>query len=96
MSTDKFPKTVFVKNLPEDAALGEIAELFDPYGNILELSRMEDNEFGKNVVLVRFSTGEGAKKCVDAAADKNKNKIKFRGQNIYVIPKRNRNKSHNE
>lgn len=90
MSTEKFPKTVFVKKLPEDVELNEVAEAFDQFGDIIEISRMEDNDKGTNVILVRFTTGEAAKKCVNAAAEKSKNKLKIRDQEILVIPKRNR------
>lgn len=79
-----FPKTVFVKELPEDYTMTEVAEVAIKYGNILEMKRMDD------ALLVRFEQSRGAKKFTDAASGKKDKVITIRDHNIHVIPKRNR------
>ena len=81
----KFPKTVFVKKLPEDYTMTEVAELAIQYGQIMEMKRMEDG-----ALLVRFEGSDSAKEFVNAASGKKGKNLKIRDNEIYVIPKRNR------
>lgn len=83
-----FPKTVFVKRLPEDYTLTEVAELAIQYGQIMEMTRMDDG-----ALLVRFEESESAKSFANAASGKKGKVLKIRDNQIYVIPKRNRKNS---
>jgi hypothetical protein len=84
-AVDSFPRTVFVKELPDDYSLSSLAVLLEQYGDILEMQMMDDGH-----VLVRFQTGEAAKKAVSAASGKKGRKLMFQGQQLHVIPKRKR------
>ena len=84
----QFPKTVFVKKLPEDYTMTEVSELAIQYGSIQEMARMVDGS-----LLVRFEESESAQKFVKSASGKKGNILKIRDQQINVIPKRNRKKS---
>ena len=83
-----FPKTVFVKNLPEGYTMTEVAEVAIQYGQIMEMARMEDG-----ALLVRFETSESAKAFAGAASGRKGKHIKIKGKEIHVIPKRNRKNS---
>jgi ribosomal protein S24E len=80
---DSFPRTVFVKELPEQYSLTEVTVLLEKYGNIMELQEMEDGH-----LLVRFQEGESARKLVSSASGKKGNKLMFQGRQLHVIPKR--------
>jgi len=83
-----FPKTVFVKNLPQDFSLSEVATTAIQYGTINEMARMVDGS-----LLVRFEESESAKKFTDSASGKKGKILKIRDQPIRVIPKRKRKHS---
>ena len=85
-----FPKTVFVKELPKDYTMTEVAEVAIQYGEILEMARMDDG-----ALLIRFETSESAKAFAGAASGKKGKHLKIRGKDIHVIPKRNRKASQN-
>jgi hypothetical protein len=84
-AASSFPRTVFIKELPEEYSLTELTVLLEKYGNILEIQTMHDGH-----LLVRFQTGESAKRCVSSASGKKGNKFMFHGKQLHVIPKRNR------
>ncbi|EAY13785.1 hypothetical protein TVAG_468010 [Trichomonas vaginalis G3] len=86
--TGGFPKTVFVKRLPEDYTMTEVAELAVQYGQIMEMTRMDDG-----ALLIRFEESDSAKGFTDAASGKKGKVLKIRDSQIYVIPKRNRKNS---
>ena len=82
---ERFPKTVFIKKLPKEYELADLAELMEQFGGLLEIQVMEDGS-----VMARFQDSTAAKSCVNKASGKNGNKLSFMGKNVYVIPKRKR------
>lgn len=82
---ERFPKTVFIKKLPKEYELADLAEVLEQFGGLLEIQVMEDGS-----VMARFQDGAAAKSCVNKASGKNGNKLSFMGKNVYVIPKRKR------
>lgn len=82
---DKFPTTVFVKELPEEYTLSDLTELLESFGPLSKVELMEDGH-----VLVRFQTSEAARKAVQKASGKKGNKLIFMEKKIHIIPKRNR------
>lgn len=79
-SEDKFPTTVFVKELPEEYALSDLTTLLEEFGPLSKVELMEDGH-----VLARFQESEAARKAVQKAKG---NKLKFMEKKIHVIPKR--------
>jgi hypothetical protein len=79
--SDSFPRTVFVKELPEEYLMSNLAMLLEQYGDIIEMQLMDDGH-----VLVRFESGESARKAVSAASGKKGKKLMFQGQQLHVIP----------
>jgi hypothetical protein len=85
---DEFPQTVFIKGLPEDYSMANLAVFLEKYGNLLEMQEMEDGH-----LLVRFQDGKSARRLVFRASGKKRQKLKLQGKRLYVIPKRNRQHS---
>jgi hypothetical protein len=85
---DRFPRTVFIKELPEDYSMANLAVLLEKFGNILEMQEMEDGH-----LLVRFQEGESARRLVSGATGKKGKKLIFQDKPLHVIPKRNRQRS---
>ena len=82
---ERFPKTVFIKKLPKEYELSDLAQLLEQFGALLEIELLEDGN-----VMARFQESEAARSAVNKASGKKGSKLSFLGKNIYVIPKRNR------
>ncbi|KAH0787631.1 hypothetical protein GPJ56_008426 [Histomonas meleagridis] len=87
MSDDLFPKTVFVKELPDEYKMSELAELLEQFGNIIEIAKMEDGH-----ICVQFQTGAESKAAVTQASGRKGKTLEFKGKLLHIIPKRNRKK----
>jgi hypothetical protein len=80
------PPDSVLKELPGDSPMSSLAVLLEQYGDVVEMQLMDDGH-----VLVRFQSGESARKAVSAASGKKGKKLMFQGQKLHVIPKRKRN-----
>ena len=85
--SEMYPKTVFIKELPEDYTFTEIIPIIEKCtdGDPVELRRMEDG-----ALLVRFEDGKYSQRLVGAATGKKGNKLKLRDHQLHVFPKRER------